>query len=169
MPQHVAAAAHAILNLMTDRADLCRELQDTWHRDIPLAAAMAIGVVNYDGHTLAVRAPLTPNRNLHGTAFAGSLFSLCVLTGWGVMWLGLKERGASGLIVVADSHIRYRKAVSGDLVCSCTTEPAAFAASVEQLAASGRTRLALICTIDADDKPAVIFEGTYVVHAKHEH
>lgn len=154
---------------MRDRADLCRELQDTWHRDIPLAAAMAIGVTSYDGQTLTVRAPLAPNRNLHGTAFAGSLFSVCVLTGWGAMWLGLKERGASGLIVVADSRIRYRKAVSGDLVCSCSTEPAALAASVEQLVASGRTRLPLVCRIDTEDKPAVIFEGTYVVHAKHEH
>jgi thioesterase domain-containing protein len=154
---------------MNDRADLCRELRDTWHRDIPLAAAMAIGVASYDGRTLAVGAPLTPNRNLHGTAFAGSLFSVCVLTGWGAVWLGLKARGAGGLIVVADSHIQYRKAVGGDIVCSCTAEPSALDASVAQLIASGRTRLPLVCTIDVGEKRAVSFEGTYVVHAKHDH
>jgi thioesterase domain-containing protein len=86
---------------MTDRSTLCRELQSTWHRDIPLAAAMAIEVASYDGRSLTVRAPLAPNRNLHGTAFAGGLFSVCVLTGWGAVWLGLKERDAGGLIVVA--------------------------------------------------------------------
>ena len=59
------------------------ELQTLWHRDIPPAAAMAIEVAGYDGRTLSVRAPLAANRNVHGTAFAGSLFSACVLTGWG--------------------------------------------------------------------------------------
>ena len=53
---------------MIDRAHLCTELTATWHRDIPLAAATQIGIESYDGHTLAVRAPLAPNRNLHGTA-----------------------------------------------------------------------------------------------------
>jgi thioesterase domain-containing protein len=160
---------HAILIAMTDRSALCRELQTTWHRDIPLAAAMAIEVADYDGRTLTVRAPLAPNRNLHGTAFAGGLFSVCVLTGWGAMWLGLKERGAGGLIVVADSHIQYRKAVSGDIVCGCTLEPAALATCMEQLTTSGRTRLPLTCAIDAEGKRAVTFEGTYVVHTRHDH
>jgi thioesterase domain-containing protein len=154
---------------MIDRADLCRELQDTWHRDIPLAAAMAIAVARYDGRTLDTRAPHAPNRNLHGTAFAGSLFSVCVLTGWGATWLGLKERGAGGLIVVADSHIQYRKAVVGDVVCSCTTEPGALDDGVAQLRATGRTRLPLVCTVDLGGKRAVTFEGTYVVHAEHGH
>src|SRR5260221_14194186 len=67
---------------VTPPSELTSELQATWHRDIPPAAAMAIQVAAYDGRTLTVRAPLAANRNLHGTAFAGSLFSVCVLTGW---------------------------------------------------------------------------------------
>jgi thioesterase domain-containing protein len=169
LPQDEALPTHAILNTMTDRSTLCRELQTTWHRDIPLAAAMAIEVASYDGRSLTVRAPLAPNRNLHGTAFAGGLFSVCVLTGWGAVWLGLKERGAGGLIVVADSHIQYRRAVGGDIVCCCSAEPEALATSAAQLTASGRTRLPLVCTVDVDGKRAVTFEGTYVVHAKHDH
>mgnify|MGYP003508731317 CR=1 FL=1 len=79
------------------------------------AAAMAIAVETYDGTTLTVRAPLAPNRNLHGTAFAGALFSVCVLTGWGATWLRFREQGLTGLIVVADSRIEYHKAVTGDI------------------------------------------------------
>jgi thioesterase domain-containing protein len=154
---------------MNRRTELCRELKTTWHEDIPLAAAMAIDVASYDGRTLAVVAPLPPNCNPHGTAFAGSLFSVCVLTGWGAVWLGLKERGMSGLIVVADSHIQYRKGVSDTIVCVCTAEPGALDTSVEQLAASGRARLPLACAIEADGKRAVTFEGTYVVLAEQDH
>jgi len=147
-------------------SELTSELQATWHRDIPPAAAMAIEVAAYDGRTLTVRAPLAANRNVHGTAFAGSLFSVCVLTGWGATWLALRERGLEGSIVVADSQIRYRRAVSGDLLCRCTTEPQSLDAVFARFAASGRASLPLSCTIDAGDKLAVAFEGTYVFHAK---
>jgi thioesterase domain-containing protein len=152
---------------VTTPSELIAELQATWHHDIPPAAAMAIEVTAYDGRTLMVRAPLAANRNVHGTAFAGSLFSVCVLTGWGATWLALRERGLAGSIVVADSQIRYRKAVSGDIVCRCTTEPQSLDTAFAGFSASGRARLPLSCTIDAGDKLAVAFEGTYVVHATH--
>ena len=151
---------------MTTPLELTAELQATWHRDIPATAAMAIEVTAYDGQTLTVRAPLEPNRNVHGTAFAGSLFSVCVLTGWGATWLALRERGLAGSIVVADSQIRYRKAVSGDIACRCTPDPQSLDAAFAGFATSGRASLLLSCTIDAGDKLAVAFEGTYVVHAK---
>lgn len=143
------------------------ELQATWHRDIPPAAAMAIEVAGYDGRTLAVRAPLAANRNVHGTAFAGSLFSVCVLTGWGATWLALRERGHQGSIVVAESQIKYRRAVAGDILCRCVTEPATLDPALAQFDATGRATLLLTCTIDAGDRLAVVFNGTYVVQAKH--
>ena len=128
---------------------------------------MRIGVDSYDGRTLAVRAPLEPNRNLHGTAFAGSLFSVSVLTGWGATWLALRERGLTGVIVVADSSIQYRKAVTSELVCRCSPDGAALAAGIEQLEQKGRARFDLVCTIDSGEKRAVTFAGVYVVHSKH--
>jgi len=147
---------------------LGRELQSTWRQEIPLAAALAIEVAACSNDELAVRAPLAPNRNLHGTAFAGSLFSLCVLTGWGVTWLALKQRGVDGAIVVADSRIRYRKAVSGDILCRCRPDLASIERSFTGLATSGRASLALSCTIDQDGKRAVTFDAEYVVHVKKE-
>jgi thioesterase domain-containing protein len=150
---------------MQDRAALARELEETWHRDIPLAAAMRIAVQGYDGRTLTVRAPLAPNRNLHGTAFAGSVFSACVLAGWGAAWLVWREHGSNGLIVVADSKIQYRRAVTGDLVCVCTPDAAAVATALDQFRAGGRASLSLDCTIDVGERRAVSFTGTYVAQA----
>jgi thioesterase domain-containing protein len=153
---------------VTDRAILCNELTTTLHRDIPLAAAMNVGVESFDGLTLTVRAPLPPNRNVHGTAFAGSLYSICVLTGWGTTWLAWREQGLVGVIVVAASTIQYRKAVTGALVCRCTPNSTVLHAGFEQFTATGRASLDLECTIDCEDKNAVAFTGTYVVHAKRE-
>jgi thioesterase domain-containing protein len=152
---------------MIDDDALRAELESTWRREIPLAAAMALTVIDCRGATLTARAPLAPNRNLHGTAFAGSLFSLCVLTGWGAVWLALRRHALAGLIVVADSRIRYRKAVTGDIVCHCTAEAQAVEALAAEVAAGGRGRLQLTCTIDVADRRAVSFDGTYVVHAEH--
>jgi thioesterase domain-containing protein len=152
---------------VAELAALTQELELTWHRDIPLAAAMSIRVAGYDGRTLILRAPLPPNRNLHGTAFAGSLFSTCVLTGWGATWLALRERDLAGVIVVAESNIQYRKAVAGEIVCRCTPDADALRAGREQFATTGRASFELVCTIDNADKRAVTFTGKYVVHAQH--
>ena len=130
---------------------------------------MNIGVVDYDGRTLTVRSPLTPNRNLHGTAFAGSLFSTCVLTGWGATWLALREQDLTGLIVISDSNVHFRKAVAGELVCRCTPEPETIRAGLRQFKTTGRASFDLICTIDNETKRAVTFTGRYVVQAEAAH
>jgi thioesterase domain-containing protein len=152
---------------MTDRTALCDELTSTWHREIPIVAAMDVTVERYDGRSLTVRAPLQPNRNVHGTTFAGSLYSVCVLTGWGAVWLALRERGLTGIIYAAESTVQYRKAVERDFVCRCTPDAEALTAGLDELEASGRASFALLCTIDNEDKRAVTFNGKYVVHAKH--
>jgi len=158
---------HAILAPMIDRTALCDELTATWHREIPIVAAMGATVESYDGRSLAVRTPMQPNRNVHGTTFAGSLYSVCVLTGWGAVWLALRERGLDGTIYAAESTVQYRKAVANDFVCRCTTDAEALEAGLAALKDSGRASFDLACTIDHDGKRAVAFTGRYVVHAKH--
>ncbi|MDI8954228.1 YiiD C-terminal domain-containing protein, partial [Salmonella enterica subsp. enterica serovar Anatum] len=39
--------------------------------------------------------------------------SLATLTGWGLIWLMLRERHLGGTIILADAHIRYSKPISG--------------------------------------------------------
>ncbi|HEY3517653.1 MAG TPA: YiiD C-terminal domain-containing protein [Gammaproteobacteria bacterium] len=151
---------------MIDRAALRDELTATWHSEIPIVAAMGATVESYDGGSLAVRAPMHPNRNVHGTTFAGSLYSVCVLTGWGVVWLALRERGLDGTIYAAESAVQYRKAVASDFVCRCVADAEALNAGLEQFKKSGRASFDLACTIDHDGKRAVAFTGRYVVHAK---
>jgi thioesterase domain-containing protein len=156
---------------VNELATLGATLESTWRTGIPLAEAMRIEVagaaLDADGTLeLAARAPLAANMNVHGTAFAGSLFSLCVLTGWGAVWLALERGGARGSIVVADARIRYRKAVAaGPIECRCRLTAADSAALLTALASGGRGALTLACTIAPADKPAVAFEADYVVHA----
>ena len=50
-------------------------LERRWHEEIPLSAAMGLKIVDGDDGALTLRAPLEPNRNVHGTGFAGSLYA----------------------------------------------------------------------------------------------
>lgn len=84
-----------------------RSLQQTWHQTIPLSAFMQLEIASFDGAVLSCRAPLAPNKNLHHTMFAGSIYSLATLTGWGLIYLQLQALGLHGDIVLADGHIRY--------------------------------------------------------------
>jgi thioesterase domain-containing protein len=166
--EQATAIRHAILAAVTSIATLCAQLQSTWREEIPLAAAMAIEVLTFADAQLLVRAPLTANKNVHGTAFAGSLFSICVLTGWGRIWLALRREGLDGQIVVADSQIKYRKAVTGEILCRCALDDDAERANVAAFAASGRASWQLTCTIDGATGPAVTYEAKYVVLAKRD-
>lgn len=150
---------------MTDLHAISRELETLWHGDLPLAAAMDIRVASYDGTSLTLRAPLDRNRNPHATAFAGSLYGLCVLAGWGRIWLALRERGLQAHIVAADANIQYRRAVAEEIHCSCTAEPSTFEDGLADVAAGGKARFLLTCVIDAHGKRAVTFSATYAVHA----
>jgi thioesterase domain-containing protein len=149
---------------MTDLTTLCRELETLWRGEIPVTATMDVRVAAYDGTMLTVRAPHEPNRNPHGTAFAGSLYSLCVLTGWGSVWLALRRRGLRAHIVAAESRIQYRRAVADEIVCVCSATPSSFDAPLADVAMGRKARLELTCTVDADGKHAVTFTGTYAVH-----
>lgn len=92
----------------------CTALQQTWHHTIPLSAFMQLTIDQFDGHLLVCKAPLAPNKNLHQSMFAGSIYSLLTLTGWGLVWLQLQAAGLQGDIVLADADIRYLAPVTVD-------------------------------------------------------
>ncbi|MDT0595447.1 bifunctional GNAT family N-acetyltransferase/hotdog fold thioesterase [Glaciecola petra] len=90
----------------------CAELQNTWHERIPISEHMGILLHQYTERTIETRASLNKNINLHGTMFAGSIYSLATLTGWGMLFLQMKQKGLSGEIVLGDANIHYHKPVT---------------------------------------------------------
>ena len=71
--------------------------------DIPLARHIGVRVVEFDGSSLALGAPLAANSNHKGTAFGGSLFSLAVLAGWVTTEVGRQPFVVYGLLRTADA------------------------------------------------------------------
>ena len=95
-------------------SELLTQLQNTWHSTIPLSQFMQVIPLSFSGAELQVTAPLAPNINLHNTMFAGSIYTLMTLTGWGMVWLQQQRLTVQGDIVLADANIKYIKPITAD-------------------------------------------------------
>lgn len=95
------------------------ELQSEILTNIPISAAMGVRVVQIEGDSIRLAAPLAPNTNHKSTAFGGSIHALGVLACWALVTNRLQGRSV-GYIVIQDSHIEYLKPVTGDFEAHAT-------------------------------------------------
>ena len=144
--------------------DALQTLQATWLRDIPAAAAMGIEVLGRDGGELRIGARLAANINVHGTAFAGSLYSICALAGWGAIWLELERRELYGAIVLSKAEIDYLKPVEEDIVATSRIPAEEFEPHAAALLGARRTKLSVDSKVSTQRGEAVRFRGVYAVH-----
>lgn len=138
-----------------------REMEELFYDKMPITRAMGVRVVEYDGRRLVLTAPLRENVNHLGTAFGGSLHALAVLSGYGLLWLELRDTESD--IVIRDSSIAYDRPVRGDLRAACV-RPAeeALDAFKRQFQQKGLARIVLTATIEDAGVTAVRFHGTFV-------
>ncbi|MET0090777.1 MAG: YiiD C-terminal domain-containing protein [Candidatus Thiodiazotropha sp.] len=79
------------------------ELEQRIREGIPLAAQMDFRVLSLTDHSIRVRGDAEENVNVHGTAFAGSLYAVATLAAWGLVRSRLPD-GAD--LVMAEAKIR---------------------------------------------------------------
>ena len=141
----------------------CDALQNTWHQGIPISKAMGIEIYQYTGRTLELRAPLARNINMHQTMFAGSIYTLATLAGWGMVQLHLQELGLSGPIVLAEGSIDYKLPIAENprAVCNLIDTEGDF----EVLQKGKNARLSMTVALYDGDDFAAMFTGRYVVKA----
>ncbi len=144
--------------------DSAATLERTLHDEIPLSQAMGVSVTDYDGTSLKLSAPLATNINHKSTAFGGSLYSLAVLCGWGMLHLKLAEAALHKHIVIQESNIRYLRPVAQDMQAECNLDDETLNKFLRTLNKHDRARLSLDVIIHNQGQPAVEFTGRYVVH-----
>ena len=141
-------------------------LETVLHEEIPLTKDMGIEVVRYDGQALTLKAPIAPNVNHKSTVFGGSLYSVAVLSGWGLLYVKLKEQGLAGHIVIYESTISYHVPVVEDFEAQCKLpEESTFSRFVAGFRKKGMSRICLHANVKSKSSVAVNFKGIYVIHA----
>ena len=134
------------------------------HACIPLSVQMQVRSATLDAGSLALSAPLAPNINHERTAFGGSLSSLSTLACWGWLWLLLEDEPHMHM-VVAESHMRYLRPVTGDITAHCAApDAAATRRFLDTLARRGKARLELKARITQDGAVCAEYAGAFVAY-----
>lgn len=144
---------------------MIKHLQKILNSEIPITKHMGITVGENTNNSLKLHAPLRNNINHKNTAFGGSIYSVAVLSGWGLVYLLLDKHQLSGHIVIQESNIKYIKPITTDLTAECKFT--SFEQQERFIKIYKRKHLARIhlsSTIKCKDEIAVNFNGTYVVH-----
>ena len=145
---------------MSAADDLTRKIR----KAIPLSESMQFSIDQLDAAGIRVSAPLSPNINIHGTGFAGSLYSVAVLTGWALCTHLIDEAGIDADLVVARAEISYRAPVNGDIECRCSASVAQRASFVQAIQERGKGKLSLDITVG--DLPQASLQATFVAIAR---
>ncbi|MGX9718611.1 YiiD C-terminal domain-containing protein [Stenotrophomonas acidaminiphila] len=146
-----------------DRDALLHRLQATLDA-MPPVAAMGIRITGYADGTLRLQAPLAANVNDKGNAFGGSLASVMTLAGWALVSLRLSLVGHDAEVYVADSSIRYRAPVYGDLDATARAAPDEdWDAFLSLFDKRGRARVTVRAQIEGG---AAELEGRFVALAR---
>lgn len=161
IPHRQMIKSLAPLQTIAYRPEWCQDLATRWSRGIPISEKMGVQIHHYDGQTLHLGANLAANLNVHDTMFAGSIYSLCVLAGWGLIWLQLKELGVVGDTVLAEGNIRYYRPVKASPEARVARE--GMPAALLPLRSGEAARFQLSVQLYSGGKLAAEFIGQYVV------
>jgi len=140
-------------------------LQDVLHTEIPLTKHIGLSVVEHTDLSLTLSAPIENNINHKCTAFGGSIYSVSVLSGWGLIYLVLKKHNLSGHIVIQESNTKFIKPVNTDIKAKCSfSSTNQYDKFINMYKRKGVARIKLISKISCNNENSVTFNGTYVVH-----
>ncbi len=143
--------------------DVASALQQVWHDTIPLSKAMNIQISHYDGKQLITHCDGDFNKNLHNTMFAGSIYTLATLSGWGWVYLQLQKLALKGDIVLAKANIEYHAPIKG--IGYAKVEVDSVEGDFTRLEQGRNARINLIAHLYSGDNIAATFTGSYAVLA----
>jgi len=143
-----------------------RELESFWYRSIAMTRAMQLEVAALDAAGISLRAPLAPNANDKGTAFAGSLNATMTLAGWGWIWWRTRAGPQPPEIVIASGEQSFRRPVRETIAVRCESpETADLERFLAQLRRRDKARLTLqACTVLAGGEDAARLRADYVAY-----
>jgi thioesterase domain-containing protein len=143
--------------MMTNEA---RQLQHKICASIPLSEAMQFSIIELHPRAILVQAPLEPNVNIHGTGFAGSIYSLAVLTGWALSTHIMALNHMQGELMVARAEIKYRSPLNTAIRCRTRASEEACDAFREGFETSGKGKLVL--GVEVGESRNAILQATYI-------
>lgn len=155
------AMSKAVKPIKNSYTPWLEELEEVWHNTIPVSKHMLIHPASLVEQQFTVCADRGANINLHNTMFAGSIYTLATLTGWGWVHLLVKQQQLQGDIVLADADIRYKQPLHGQPLAK--TQQEFTSGNIEVLSKGRRARIQVQVDVCDGDRVVATFNGKYVV------
>jgi len=144
---------------MVSLPEVTAHLQD----EIPIIRAMGIQLVGWDGTTVTVAAPLTPNQNHADTAFGGSIATIGIVAGYSLLHLIFLERQLSTRILIQKSSTEYLRPIDEDMTAtSSVPNPALLEEFLETMKRKRRARMEIESNILSRKAIAATHRGLFV-------
>ncbi|MCW8877288.1 MAG: thioesterase domain-containing protein [Kangiellaceae bacterium] len=97
---------------------MINQYQSLVHQNIPLTEYMEWSIQKLAPSDISTLTQLTPNINVHGTAFAGSIYAAAMATGWTLLKCWNDHANYETELVAAEADIKYFRPVISDFECS---------------------------------------------------
>ncbi len=147
-----------------DKNKQARQLQQLIYDSIALGKAMELEVTHLSSNTISIEAPVAnANINIHGTAFAGSIYSVCALSAWGLVHMRLLREDISASVVIAQAEIRYLHPVNNRIRTNCEMDQQDFQNFQNRLLEKGKASVSLTVTARESDQVQAILDARVVV------
>jgi len=144
---------------MSDTSEARLRILNKIRETIPLSNAMQFSISSLEADSIVVRAPLSENFNLHGTGFAGSIYSTGILAGWALCFYNMELFEMVGDLVVGKAEIMYKSPVTDDIVCSASVNSEERKAFHQNFKDKGKSTLRL--TIKIGESENAILKARY--------
>jgi thioesterase domain-containing protein len=134
------------------------------HAEIPLTAAMQLGLSHYDGQSLTLSVPLAPNINDKGTAFAGSITALANITGWCLLSLWSENAIGFCRVAIAEAQFSFRRPIREQFTAHTSLPSDAQCAELlKKLREKGRCKVELQVSLCDGEGEAATLTALYAV------
>ncbi len=148
---------------MSDNSIACKNIQNKIRETIPQSDSMEFSITELTSDSIVVTAPLSKNYNIHGTGFAGSIYSLGILTGWALCYHTMEEFDMIGDLVVGKAEIRYNSPITEDIVCTTAFKSEQLTAFQDDFNKNGKSVTEL--SISIGDSQNAILKAHYFAKA----
>lgn len=138
-----------------------QQLQYTWHKEIPVSKFMQLEVLNSDENVLILSAPIAPNINVHKTMFAGSIYTLATLCGWGAIHLFMQMHSKSGSIVLSEGSINYQRPIKETPTAQVNWS--LLTCNWQSLNNRENQPIDVVVKVQSETKDCALFKGRYIV------
>jgi thioesterase domain-containing protein len=132
------------------------QLEQKIRQGIPITESMQFRVLELTENSIRVQGGGEQNINVHGTAFAGSLYTMCTLAAWGLVTSRLPGHAS---LVMAEGSIRYRKPVNGNIVAYSEIPERAISDFLARVKKAGKGWMEVTVLVHRNDAVAVEFKA----------